>query len=815
MGEIFKLFGTIGVDNGEANDALDETTKKGETAANKINNTFKKLSGKFGSTFAGMGKKLNLEGMHQQFNQLGGKINKTLVSAVKTGAKAMAVGGTAAMAGAGALLVKSMNIAGELEQNLGGSEAVFGKYATNMQKMGTTAFKTMGLSQSDFLANANKMGSLYQGVGFSVKESMDMSGSAMQRAADVASIMGLDIDSAMEAVGGMAKGNFEMMDNLGVAINDTAIGNYALSKGISKSTAEMSTQEKVGLATQMFMEKTAKYAGNYAKENDTLAGSLQTAKGALGNFLSGAGSIDDVITTGMDFAKVAGKAAMELAPKLFTGISQAIQELIPQIPSIVGSLASGMADFIGQTFGEEAKAKFEGLTDTLSQAFEGLKEGLAFIAENKDIFLPIAVGIGAIVAVLGVWNALTTVATALQTAFNVVLNANPLGLVVLAITGVVAALTFFFTKTETGKAIWQSFMNFLSTAWATIKTTAINVWTAISTFFSNTWTSIKTTATNVWNSLTSFLSGLWNGIKSNASNVFNSIKSFFSNTWTSIKTTATNVWNGIKSFLSGLWNGIKSTASSVWNGIKSTISNVVNGIKSTISNVFNAIKSTISSIFNGIRNVASSVWNGIKSVITKLANDIRHSVVTVFGGLKSAVSSVWNGIKNAISTPINAAKNAVSSAIAKIKSIMNFSWSLPPLKLPHFSISGKFSLKPPSIPKIGVEWYKSGGIMDDPTAFGMNGNSLMVGGEAGREAILPLNRENLGMIGQGVAAEMNYSQAAVVSKLDELIDRLEALFAGLDLKVVMDSGDLVGAIRKEVDKVLGRDATKKERGRAE
>lgn len=161
-------------------------------------------------------------------------------------------------------------------------------------------------------------------------------------------------------------------------------------------------------------------------------------------------------------------------------------------------------------------------------------------------------------------------------------------------------------------------------------------------------------------------------------------------------------------------------------------------------------------------------------------------------------------------TPIEAAKNKISGIVNAIKGFfsgMRLSIpkiSLPPL--PHFSLTGSFSLKPPSVPKLGVQWYADGGIMQKAMAFGMNGNDIMVGGEAGPEAILPLNRETLGGIGQGIASTMGYSQEAVVRKLDELIDRLEALFEQFkNMKVVMDSGELVGAIKDEINHVLGRE----------
>lgn len=174
--ELFKLLGTIAIDNSEANKALDETSYKGAQTQSKLSKAF----GAVGKGAAVVGK------------------------AVTTG---LAVGG-AAFAG---LATKALSASGELEQNMGGSEAVFKDYAGKMQDTAKTAFGNMGLSASDFLGTANKMGALFQGAGFGIEESATMSADAMQRAADVASIMGIDTASAMEAVAGAAKGNFTMI----------------------------------------------------------------------------------------------------------------------------------------------------------------------------------------------------------------------------------------------------------------------------------------------------------------------------------------------------------------------------------------------------------------------------------------------------------------------------------------------------------------------------------------------------------------------------------------------------------------------------
>jgi len=263
---------------------------------------------------------------------------------------AIAGGMLAGAAGLAALTTKAVMSAAELEQQLGGSEAVFGEFAKTIQEKGAQAFKTAGLSQQEFLQGANKMGSLFQGAGFSVQASMQMSADSMQRASDIASIMGISTTDALEAVTGMAKGNFTMMDNLGVAMNDTAIGAYALEKGINKTTAQMSIQEKVGLAQQMFMEKTAKYAGNYAKENETLSGSLNTTKKAFDNLLSGQGDVGDFIDSLINTIEIAIPQIVAMLPKIVQGIGAVLQALVPALakalPTLVPALIQAVQDLL-------------------------------------------------------------------------------------------------------------------------------------------------------------------------------------------------------------------------------------------------------------------------------------------------------------------------------------------------------------------------------------------------------------------------------------------------------------------------------------
>lgn len=260
-----------------------------------------------------------------------GGIAKSVGSAFVKGS---AVAGTALIG----LIGKSVSMAGDLEQQLGGTEAVFGQFASQVQAKSKEAFSTMGLSANDYMATINKMGALMQGSGLDIETSMDLSSQAMQRASDVASVMGIDIDMAMESIAGAAKGNFTMMDNLGVAMNATTIEAYALSKGIKKSYNEMTKAEQVQYAMQMFLERSSYAMGNYSKENETFSGSLQTLKASFGNFMSGAGSIDDVIKSVISFGDILVKSIGQMAPKITTGLVQLLNGIIPQIPILLQQL---------------------------------------------------------------------------------------------------------------------------------------------------------------------------------------------------------------------------------------------------------------------------------------------------------------------------------------------------------------------------------------------------------------------------------------------------------------------------------------------
>lgn len=284
--------------------------------------------------------------------------------------------------------------------------------------------------------------------------------------------------------------------------------------------------------------------------------------------------------------------------------------------------------------------------------------------------------------------------------------------------------------TETWTAFWDGVKSTLVGIWQGIKDVASTVFEGISAVIGGVWNVIKALTIAEWNAIKAVVTAVWNGIKVVATTVFNAIKTVVETVWNGIKAATTAAWNGIKSIVEGIWNGIKSTATAVFNAIKAVIetvwnavrdvtSNIWDGIKSTLEGIWNGIKNTTSNVWNGIKNTIQNVWNGIKSLVSSAANAVKSKVTGVWNEIKNATQNAWNAVKSAIEGPINRAKDAVSRAINAMKSLLSGSLPFPHIRLPHFSISGSFSLDPPSVPYFDVSWYDKGGIFSRPSIIGV------------------------------------------------------------------------------------------------
>ena len=198
-----------------------------------------------------------------------------------------------------------------------------------------------------------------------------------------------------------------------------------------------------------------------------------------------------------------------------------------------------------------------------------------------------------------------------------------------------------------------------------------------------------------------------------------------------------------------------------WTSLKNTVVNTVTDLKNKIIFYWNALKIGVQVIVNSIKTTVGGVWDSIKT-----------KAVGTFNLIKTTAVSIWNGIKKAITDPIGTAVDFVKTALDKIKGFFSgLTLELPHIKLPHFKLEGSFSLVPPSIPKISVDWYKNGGIFTNPTIFPASGIGV---GEAGAEAVLPLKKlwdEMDKRFNSGVTINVNASPGMDVNALALEVER--------------------------------------------
>lgn len=372
--------------------------------------------------------------------------------------------------------------------------------------------------------------------------------------------------------------------------------------------------------------------------------------------------------------------------------------------------------------------------------------------------------------------------------------------------------------------LWTGLKEIFVGFWDGIKGFILGILSGLQGFIDAFLEPFGTSLEDIWNGIVDFFSGIGDSISSAFSScvdavspVLETIKNLvevaimfivslisaahqlitlpFRFIWENCKDTIIAIWDFIEEKIIAVLGVIENVISTVWSRIKAFLIPILVTIKTVISTVWNGIKIVISTVLNIIKNNITMVWNGIKTIISVVLNGIKTTVTTAFNAIHTVASSVWGKIKEAIVKPITQAKETVSDMIEKIKEKFNFTWELPHLKLPHFKIDGKFSLDPPSVPSFNIDWYAKGGIMKQPTAFGINGNRLMVGGEAGAEAIAPIDLLQ-DYIRKAVRDENEYNDS---SKIIELLMKVIELLISLNSKetsIRIDGRELGRAVHR-------------------
>lgn len=662
---------------------------------------------------------------------------------------------------------------------------------TNLTQQAITLEELYGIDMNETLRGVN---SLMQQYGLTAQEAMDYIVVGTQNGLDKTNELG---DNLSEYAGKFSQAGYSASEYFQLLDNGLKNGAYNLDK-VNDAINEVTTRlvdGTIGESIGSFSTRTQELFASWQNGGATQKQVIDSIVADIGNCTNQQEALN---LAALAFGTMAEDGNLKFITSL-TSVGSTYD-------SVKGS-AQGMFDATTTPM-----QQMEANTRKLQQALVPLGQKLAELA--NAILPPLVAVITTIggwferlpgpvqnfVIILGALLAAFTALTPVIAAISVAMGA--LNISMLPIIGVIAAVAAAIAGIIAIIQNWGAITQWFGNLWNTICTGIGSMVEALKTWFTNLWTHLQ----NVWNGICNVVQTAVMLLGSIIQGAVQIITLPFQMIWENCKGIVTSVWNAIKSVvssaiqavsgvISSVMGTIQNVMSSIWNAISSKASSVVNAIKNTVTTVFNAIKSVASSVWNGIKSVISTVVDGIKSKVSSVFNAVKSTVTSVFNGIKSTATTVWNGIKTAIVTPIEAAKNTIKGIVDKISGFFSgMKLELPHIKLPHFKISGKLSLSPPSVPHLSIDWYKEGGIMTKPTIFGMNGSSLMAGGEAGKEAILPL-RGFYNQLEQILSTRMNTSA----------MEKYLAVIAANSSKgIYLEDGTLVGHLLPAIDSKLGQ-----------
>ena len=523
--------------------------------------------------------------------------------------------------------------------------------------------------------------------------------------------------------------------------------------------------EQHGVDSSAALSGLTKAAGAYAKKGKTMTEGLKETIDSIKNSKSETEALSiameifgakkapqmvDAIKRGALSFEELGYTA-EVSAGLVSSTYESTLDPIDKFKTAQNSTTLAMAE-LGAAIAEVLAPVFE----TLGNIVKSMAEWFSSLPGPVKEFIVVIGGIVTISGILApIFLTLQAAAVALGTSIGAMVTAalpiiGTAALIAAAITALIIGIKYLWETNEGFRevvtTVWNAILNVINTVISEISNFITSIFGTVVTWWNENQELIRSSTETVWNTIQTVIDTVMAYLGPQIQATWSNIQLVITTAWEIIKTVVETAINVVLGIIQAVMQIITGDWSGAWETIKGVFSTVWQAIQSVVQTIFTAIQSFISNTINSISSTISNVWNGISSTISNVLN-----------GISNTVSNIWTGIKNSIGNAINGAKDLVSSAISAIKGLFNFKISWPHIPLPHFSVSGSANpldwLKG-QIPRIGIEWYAKGGIMTKPTIFGMNGNNMMVGGEAGNEAVLPLNDKTLGAIGRGIAQTM-------------------------------------------------------------
>lgn len=716
---LFKIFGTIAVNNSTANTAIDDTADRANSASGVMQSAFKKI----------------------------GAAVVTYLAVDKIKAFGQAI----------------VQASAEVSAEQSAFEQIMGDYASQAQEKLNSVADATGVMASRLTPYMTSITAKFKGLGYDIDDATSLAQRGLTLASDAAAFWDKSLDDSMGALNSFINGSYEGGEAIGLFANDTQLASYAVKQGIVSEAKEWSNLDearkqatRLQYAEDMYKlsgatGQAAKEADQYANVQANLTEKWRQFKAQLGEpvlqniVIPAMDKLSDVV----DFASQKFKEAQPFIESFGNKISAA-KDVASELGAYASETFSPVIEGIGDAF-ERGKEMIQPFIDVLGEYF-GSGEAATDITNLLKDAIDLAAGVAT-----GLVDGVNSIAQGFMDMYtwgqqNVPI-VSALGVVFAGLTAAVLA--------HNASRIAKQALDVIETVQIYALIAAENAHTVA--------TGIATAATTAFGTAVAFLTSPITIVIAIITALI-AVGVLLYQNWDTVKEKC----GELKEWLSQKWEGIKQGISNAVTGAMSKVSETFEGIRSTVSEKAEAARRLASEKFEGIRSAISEKTEAARSTVSNLYSQIKGTISTKIGEAKEIALGIFDSIKEGIRGKIEGAKEAVGQAIEKIKGFFNFSWSLPKLKLPHISISGSFSINPPSAPHFGIEWYKK--AMDNPmvlneaTLFGYNpaNGRFLGGGEAGTEIVSGADTLK-SMIREAIATEQNGDIHLLVELMGELL----------------------------------------------
>lgn len=660
----------------------------------------------------------------------------------------------AGLAAAGAALVKYITDSTEaentLKQNLAASETEFGVWSKFLEQEADKAWQNLGLSKSAYLAAANDIGAFLQEAGAPVQQSAEISAQVLEMAANLSKEYGVPIETVLGDIKDAANGSRTAMNRYGISVTGAAVTQTAMKYGVNKTYDAMTEEEKQLWAVKTALDQSKQAQKDYTTETNKITDASNTLTAAWENFLSGAGSAEDV-------GAAAYKLVSTWAEAIVTGVPKLVQSAIKMAGSFLNAFLMSFSSTWTFKIWPEIQKFFKAklgidlpdwstvVANVQSWWDKNIKPALDFVA-NYIVAAGQTVQ-EAVTAVSTWWGDVKTWIDnneTLQAVFSVVGEAWR--------NAVATARTWWADVSQKiqEQGILKTLFHAIGDTWANVKTAVSTWWSGISKsiqengllqtvfhIFGDAWAGVKDTVSAWWSTIST---------KIENSKLIQAAVQAVGDTWNNVKTAVSSWWDNdvapriekdglfttIFHVIGDAWGEVSKTVSSWWSTTKTKIQNnqLLQTVFQAVGDTWENVKTTVSSWWNNdvapqiekdgllktIFHIAGDAWAGVKDTVSswwstiskKIQNNkLIQTIFTAVGqnweNFKTVVTDWWNGVKAGVANIVATVFGVKFPSLAEIKQSIVDWWNIMSRKVAGL-VTTMFGIEFPTWDEIAESW---------------------------------------------------------------------------------------------------------------